>query len=206
VFSGHGIPVLATKSWQLPCHAPAHKHLAKPAFRPFEPFSTASQIQISARRIRRRSVSSFFRVSSCSQMRRTVHLCWRKARATRRSRALLRANLDDQYATRERGVWPWREQPCQKQPSTNTATRSRRQTKSGEPRRRDSRRHPVIRAARSNRTSRCSVLALPVLRTRLIIAERRLFVKTSAISVASFVYQWPVESSKSRPFILIVLM
>jgi hypothetical protein len=60
------------------------------------------------------------------------------------------------------------------------------------------RRHPVIRSQRSNRSNRCSVLALPELRTSAIIAERRLTVKTSAISTPSLRIVGELEAQSRR--------
>lgn len=63
-----------------------------------------NEIQTSARRIRNNSRVSFFRVSSCSHMRRTRQPFWHNACVTKQSRDLLRANLETQYATRDCGV------------------------------------------------------------------------------------------------------
>jgi len=136
---------------------------------------------MSAVLILRSNRASFLRDNSCSQMRSTRQPRCRNVRVTSRSRVLFRASLEAQYAIQVRGIWPCRGQPCQKHPSTNTATRSRRQTKSGEPSSGTPRRQPVRPYARSKRTNRPSVLVLPVLRTSAMIAERRCGVKTSAM-------------------------
>jgi len=53
--------------------------------------------------------------------------------------------------------------PCQKHPSTKTATRNRGKTKSGRPGRTTPRLHPEMPAARISVRSRSSVLSLPLL-------------------------------------------
>ncbi len=68
---------------------------------------------------------------------------------------------------------------CHKHPSTKTATRSFRNTKSGLPKKRCCRRQPVIPSARISLTSASSVALFPRDRTRLITSERLAFVKTS---------------------------
>ena len=62
--------------------------------------------------------------------------------------------------------------PCQKHPSTNNATLSARQTKSGRPGSFSCRRHPHRCSAFRKATMRRSVVALPVLRTRRISSDR----------------------------------
>lgn len=78
------------------------------------------------------TASSFERRSSCSQMRTTVHPRRRRRPKLRRSRARLASIL-----TCQNGVSLFRQtgkrQPCQKSPSTNTATRLRVGTMSGRP-------------------------------------------------------------------------
>ena len=78
---------------------------------------------------------SAFRVphclSSCSQMRSTRQPARRNARFTRRSRAMFAANFRRQNAALPFGLVPCCGQPCQKQPSTNTASRCLWKTKSG---------------------------------------------------------------------------
>jgi hypothetical protein len=62
--------------------------------------------------------------SSCSQQRMTTQSVSRSLRSVSASRALLRAIFPGQYQVLDpgRGL-PWSAQPCQKQPSINTATR-----------------------------------------------------------------------------------
>src|ERR1017187_2738747 len=61
----------------------------------------------------------------CSHMRRTRQPVRRMVQFTSRSRAWLRANFFFQNAALPLGLVPCLGQPCQKQPSTNTASRSR---------------------------------------------------------------------------------
>ena len=74
-----------------------------------------------------------------------------------------------------------RGQPCQKQPSTNTATRSRRKTKSGLPKTRAWCRQPVMPRSCMSAMRRSSVARLPRERMSAITALRFAFVKTSVI-------------------------
>jgi hypothetical protein len=62
--------------------------------------------------------------------------------------------------------------PCQKQPSTNTASLGCAHMKSGRPRRSWCRRHPAIPAARSRDARRFSVVWFPVLGTRDMSSPR----------------------------------
>lgn len=73
----------------------------------------------------------FLGVSSCSQIRRTSHPALRSARFTKRSRALFAESLFRQKAALFFGWVECSGQPCQKQPSTNTANLRPRNTKSG---------------------------------------------------------------------------
>ena len=77
---------------------------------------------------------AYERAKAHSHIRKTAHHPdARSARETARSRCAFRASFVAQKATRVFGVRPWRGQPCQKQPSTNTATFCARKTKSGLP-------------------------------------------------------------------------
>lgn len=71
--------------------------------------------------------------SSHSQILITWYPSARAARRRRRSRHRFRPIFAAQYAVFVLGMWPQRGQPCQKQPSTNTATFARGKIKSGEP-------------------------------------------------------------------------
>lgn len=80
---------------------------------------------------RANSRRSFFRVSSCSHTRKTRQPAARSARVTSRSRAWLRAIFSRQNFALFFGFVPCLGHPCQKQPSTKTASFSRGKTKSG---------------------------------------------------------------------------
>lgn len=69
--------------------------------------------------------------SSCSQTRTTVQPAASRDSWLRASRARLRASFAVQYSEFERGRTPCSEQPCQKHPSTKTATRARGNATSG---------------------------------------------------------------------------
>ena len=134
-------------------------------------------------RITRRAVPGHrFFPSAHSHTRSTVQPARRSVRVTSRSRAALRENFAAQKAARVAGCVACRGQPCQKHPSTNTATRSLRKTKSGFPNTRAFRRQPVISCARSSAIIRSSVAAFPLPRMRAITALRFTLVKMSATS------------------------
>ncbi len=76
-------------------------------------------------------MNTLFRASSCSQTRTTRHPRARSSRLTRRSRARLPRIFFRQNAAFCFGHVAWLGQPCQKHPSTNTASRSLGKTKSG---------------------------------------------------------------------------
>lgn len=124
------------------------------------------------------------RAKAHSQMRKTVQPDARKSRVTSRSRCAFRASFTVQKATRVFGVRPWRGQPCQKQPSTNTATFCARKMKSGFPGSGTPRRQPMMRRSRINTMSRSSVARFPRARTRDIRSERSATVSVSV--TASF--------------------
>lgn len=63
--------------------------------------------------------------SSCSQKRKTVHPASSKWRVVSTSRTAFRWSLASHQSELERGCVPCSGQPCQKQPSTNTATLTR---------------------------------------------------------------------------------
>ncbi len=64
-------------------------------------------------------------------MRNTRQPARRNVRVTSRSRAWFAANFFRQNAALPLGIVPCIGQPCQKHPSTNTASRAARNTKSG---------------------------------------------------------------------------
>lgn len=143
-------------------------------------------------------------------MRSTVQPAFVKPRVTARSRALFRASFASQNFRFCLGLVPCRGHPCQKQPSTNTATRSARNTNSGRTcnalpapsfaslrsplfdflplhvstRSFTWRLHPVIPAARISPASFYSVSLFPVERMRDMTSERLAGVKTSGIALA----------------------
>jgi hypothetical protein len=121
------------------------------------------------------------RAKAHSQMRRTVQPDARKARVTARSRCAFLASFGAQYSMREVGTRPWRGQPCQKQPSTNTATFSAGNTKSGLPGSGAPRRQPLMRCPRSSAIVRSSVSRFPRERMSDMTAERLTLVNTSAM-------------------------
>lgn len=108
-----------------------------------------------------------------SQIRSTSHPRSRSSLVTRRSRALLPLILVCHAAAFVFGemflpqLWP-----CQKHPSTKTATLSFGHTKSGRPGRGWCLRHPLKPECRSNEASRSSVVLFPRLRTRDINCAR----------------------------------
>ena len=110
--------------------------------------------------------------SSCCQMRSTRHPRLLSVRTTRRSRALLRVSLSAQNASLFRGCVACFGQPCQKHPSTKSASRTFPKAKSGFPNRAAWRRQPTILLRRKIETKASSVALLPRPRTRDMISER----------------------------------
>ena len=125
-------------------------------------------------------------------MRNTRQPARRSTRVTSRSRARFAANFCRQNAALPFGCVACFGHPCQKHPSTKTASRSLGNTKSGRTwklRMPDSefrmgicRRHPVIPCVRNTRSSASSVARFPRERMRAITADRLAFVKTSGIA------------------------
>lgn len=113
-------------------------------------------------------------------MRSTRQPRLRSVLLTSRSRCAFRASLAFQNATRVFGMRAWRGQPCQKQPSTKTASFAARKTKSGLPSSGAPRRQPVMRCSRINAISRSSVARFPCERMRDIRSERSTAVSVSA--------------------------
>jgi len=106
------------------------------------------------------------RISSHSQNRITVQPAFLRTRFTIRSRSRLRESFGTQKCWRLLGMRECFGQPCQKQPSTNTARRILCQTKSGRPNTFWFRRQPLILATRKIEISRNSVRLLPAPRTK----------------------------------------
>lgn len=131
--------------------------------------------------------------NSCCQIRRTCQPRARSWRLTLRSRALFFANFSAQKGRLFLGTTRCREQQCQKQPSTKTASRADRNTKSGVPGKSECRRHPTIWWRRNSFTRASSVETFPLLLTRDMISERLPCETLSAI--VAFVCQgdWQVR-------------
>ena len=119
--------------------------------------------------------------SECSQIRRTLHPRARSSLVTRRSRLRFPAIFRFQNPALLRGGTKCAGQPCQKHPSTNTTTLTRRNVKSGRPGRDRCRRQPVIWFARNNRAKATSVERFPCPRILAMSAERSAMVITSGI-------------------------
>lgn len=84
-------------------------------------------------------------VNSCCHILITCHPRFFKMRVTNRSRSLLWSSFFFQKARLVAGCDACFGQPCQKHPSTNTARRCTRKTKSGLPNSLSWRRQPMIR-------------------------------------------------------------
>ena len=113
-------------------------------------------------------------------MRRIRQPAERSSRLTFLSRALLAINFGHQNSSFDFGTRACFGHPCQKQPSTNNAIRSPRQTKSGRPSSFAPRRQPVIFRFRISSMRRSSVRRLPLDRTRDMRSERSIGVRVSA--------------------------
>jgi len=137
-----------------------------------EPQSRCAAFWIRARAMRAAVASPRVRVSAHSHTRNTVHPIARSSRETLLSRAALRASFVDQKVTRVFGVRRCLGHPCQKQPSTKTATFCARNTKSGFPGNGTPRRQPVMLDARRRRIIRSSVERFPCPFTAAMIALR----------------------------------
>jgi hypothetical protein len=122
-----------------------------------------------------------WRLSEDSQIRSTVQPRSRKIRFTVRSRSLLPRIFAAQNARLEVGIRARVGCPCQKSPSTKTASPSQGNTKSGWPGSLLPRRHPRIPPLRMRTIKRISVEALPRARIADITSDLLLAVKTSAI-------------------------
>ena len=98
---------------------------------------------------------------------------------------MFRAIFGIQKVLRDFGILQCHRQPCQKQPSTKTARRSLRNTKSGLPGNCWLRRQPLIPYARKIEIALSSVALLPFERTAAITRERCFRDRTSAINALS---------------------
>ena len=121
-------------------------------------------------------------LSVLSQIRITIQPRARNSRATLRSLARLYLIFSLQKAELVIGTLNERGLPCQKSPSTKTATRCKWKVKSGRPGRWLCRRQPQTPAARNAASSRSSVDRLPRGLMPRIISDRFAREKTSAIS------------------------
>jgi hypothetical protein len=120
--------------------------------------------------------------SSCCQIRRMRQPLPERVPMTIRSRRRFRSSFAAQNSRLFTGMEPWAGHPCQKQPSTKTASRARRNTKSGLPKTFARLRQPVILWSRKIDTNRNSVARFPRLFTRPIISDRLAGLNTSAMS------------------------
>jgi hypothetical protein len=138
-----------------------------------------------ARMIRPIVPACILRDSACSQILRTRQPLERSVRVTSRSRVRLRLILAAQNFLRVAGTRQRVGCPCQKSPSTNTATFSAGKTKSGFPNNGNPRRHPVMRCFRRRAMSLSSVARLPRERMAAITADLFSFEKMSTIRAMS---------------------
>ena len=127
------------------------------------------------------------RVSAHSHTRSTRQPALRRVRVTSRSRCAFRASFASHHAARVAGFVACRGQPCQKHPSTKTASVAARKTKLGFPKTRALRRQQVIPCLRLRAMSRSSVARLSSEQMRDITSLRFAFVKTSATGYTSTV-------------------
>jgi len=115
---------------------------------------------------RRITLGAFLRVKSCSQIRKTLHPAAFSVLPTTLSRTMFLASFAAQNARLFTGRLECCGHPCQKQPSTKTASLFNRNTKSGFPNKRELRRQPVISLARIRRMRAISVFLFPLPRIR----------------------------------------
>jgi hypothetical protein len=109
---------------------------------------------------------------ACCQMRMTFQPRRRSWRFTRRSRAMLSSRFLSQNFRLVLGRVQHLGQPCQKHPSTKTATFCLRNAKSGFPGKERCLLQPVVLLLRSNNSRASSVCLFPLLRMSDIILER----------------------------------
>ncbi len=118
-------------------------------------------------------IMPFGDLRSCSQTRMRRIPISRNILFVCLSRCLFRHSLAAQNSARVFGVWPQRGQLCQKQPSTNTATRGFEKKKSGLPGKPPGwRTHPLTPWRTSAIRKRTSVVLLLLPRIADIIRER----------------------------------
>lgn len=162
-------------------------------------------VQVSSSRLHDRQESNFFLPSACkhrsatflshrcprshSQILTTFQPCFLSVAVTSKSRLALRASFSFHQDARVAGTGACfgLGQPCQKHPSTNTATRSGQKMKSGFPNTFCRRRQPVIRYRRKIAIKRTSVPRFPLPRIAAMTALRFSAVNTSGISHGSAV-------------------
>lgn len=130
---------------------------------------------------RRTIFGAFLRVRSCSQTRKTLHPAALSVLPTTLSRATFLASLATQNARLFTGRLECCGHPCQKQPSTKTASLFDRNIKSGFPNKLELRRQPVILLARIRRMSAISVFLFPLPFIRDITCDLFATSKTSLI-------------------------
>jgi hypothetical protein len=121
---------------------------------------------------------------SCSHMRTMLQPFLRSERLTHRSRAILAASFFCQNAWLPLGLVECLGHPCQKHPSTKTASRAAVKRKSGFPKTGCFRRQPTMRCRRKSFRRASSVSLLPWPRMRDMTSERFALVKTSAMRMS----------------------
>lgn len=119
--------------------------------------------------------------SECCQSRITRQPARLNSRVVARSRSAFREILCCQYRRLSWGIRQCHRQPCQKQPSTNTAIFCLRKTKSGFPITLCLRRQPVMPRDLNIAISFNSVSLFPVDLIAAITCERLTLLNTSAI-------------------------
>lgn len=144
------------------------------------------------------TVASSFR--ECSQRRSTFHPWLFNFFVTSVSRLLVRSNFMVHQLRLVIGIGAWRGtgQPCQKQPSTNTANLIFGKTKSGFPYIGKFLRQPVILFFRKIEIRRSSVLAFPLPRIFAITSERFCFENTSLTGASGVLCHGDAQTEASR--------
>ena len=141
-----------------------------------------TRVRLRRSRVLKRRASHSRERTSCSQTRTTWNPALRSSLATSWSRSLFRSIFLDQNSRRFWGMLRLHfEHPCQKHPSTNSATASDRKRKSGLPNTFGGLRcHPLIRALAKQPATDNSVERFPLARTRDICIDRSADVRESA--------------------------